>query len=300
MTGAYGLGVDNVYEFQVVTADGQLRVANEVASPDLFWALRGGCGSTFGVVVQATIKAFPSPQFTVAKFSINGTTDDAVLAPAAELHAQFPGLTERGVQGYYRILNRQLLGIFHTVGSKATQEYASETWAPILDKFKSMPDLSSGVVTYEMFENYAKFYDATFEGTSLYEYRRRRRRQSSLSKERYLLVDGPTAPESHGKVSGNGRLLNKDALTAPGLAVALKAAMPDDPSGMIRGALVGGVGLFDATQEATSIHPSWRDAYVAVWSDEEDVDMLANLAPGMGAYINEVSRQTSRKAYVED
>jgi FAD/FMN-containing dehydrogenase len=49
MTSAYGLGSDNVLEFQVVTADGQLKIANSVANPDLFWALRGGCGGTFGI-----------------------------------------------------------------------------------------------------------------------------------------------------------------------------------------------------------------------------------------------------------
>jgi hypothetical protein len=40
MTSAYGLGSDNILEFQVVTADGQLKIANSVANPDLYWALR--------------------------------------------------------------------------------------------------------------------------------------------------------------------------------------------------------------------------------------------------------------------
>jgi hypothetical protein len=32
----------------------QLRIANAVSEPDLFWALRGGGAGTFGIVVQAT------------------------------------------------------------------------------------------------------------------------------------------------------------------------------------------------------------------------------------------------------
>jgi FAD/FMN-containing dehydrogenase len=40
----YGLGVDQVVEYKVITADGVLRVANEVANSDLFWSLRGGGG----------------------------------------------------------------------------------------------------------------------------------------------------------------------------------------------------------------------------------------------------------------
>lgn len=52
----YGLGADNVLEFKVVTADGNLVVANEVVNQDLFWALRGGGPGAWGVVVEATVK----------------------------------------------------------------------------------------------------------------------------------------------------------------------------------------------------------------------------------------------------
>jgi FAD/FMN-containing dehydrogenase len=56
MSKDYGLGVDNVQEYKIVTADGELRIANEKSNPDLFWALRGGGGGTWGVVVEATFK----------------------------------------------------------------------------------------------------------------------------------------------------------------------------------------------------------------------------------------------------
>lgn len=56
LTHQYGLGADNALEFKVVTAAGNLVVANAVVNQDLYWALRGGGGSTFGVVVEATFK----------------------------------------------------------------------------------------------------------------------------------------------------------------------------------------------------------------------------------------------------
>lgn len=54
-----GLGVDNVVEFEVVAADGTLRTASACSEPDLFWALRGGGGGNWGVVVSQTSRVHP-------------------------------------------------------------------------------------------------------------------------------------------------------------------------------------------------------------------------------------------------
>ncbi|KAK8024915.1 hypothetical protein PG990_002738 [Apiospora arundinis] len=55
----YGLGADRVVEFQIVTPDGVSRTASACENPDLFWALRGGGGGTFGVVLSATHRVEP-------------------------------------------------------------------------------------------------------------------------------------------------------------------------------------------------------------------------------------------------
>ncbi|KAJ7304827.1 FAD-binding domain-containing protein [Mycena albidolilacea] len=54
LTPSFGLGVDRVLEIKIVTPDGQLRTANACQNADLFWALRGGGGGTFGVVIEST------------------------------------------------------------------------------------------------------------------------------------------------------------------------------------------------------------------------------------------------------
>ncbi len=54
----YGMSVDSVNWFQVVTPDGQLVRASARENADLFWALRGGGGS-FGIVTAMEIKLYP-------------------------------------------------------------------------------------------------------------------------------------------------------------------------------------------------------------------------------------------------
>ena len=55
----YGLGVDRLVQIKVVTPDGQFRTVNECQDSDLFWALRGGGGSAFGVVTELTMRVEP-------------------------------------------------------------------------------------------------------------------------------------------------------------------------------------------------------------------------------------------------
>ncbi|KAF8660909.1 hypothetical protein AX16_001537 [Volvariella volvacea WC 439] len=59
LSNTMGLGVDRVLQYKVVTPDGTLRIANSCQNQDLFFALRGGGGGTFGVVLEATVLASP-------------------------------------------------------------------------------------------------------------------------------------------------------------------------------------------------------------------------------------------------
>ncbi len=54
----YGLSLDNLRSVDIVTADGQLRVASATENPDLFWAVRGA-GPNFGVVTSFEFDLHP-------------------------------------------------------------------------------------------------------------------------------------------------------------------------------------------------------------------------------------------------
>lgn len=49
---AWGLASDNVLAVQVVTADGNVRMADASEHADLYWACRGGGGGNFGIVTR--------------------------------------------------------------------------------------------------------------------------------------------------------------------------------------------------------------------------------------------------------
>ena len=55
----FGIHSDCVLEFTLMLADGRLVVANPDQNSDLFWAVRGGTGGNFGVLISIKYKIFP-------------------------------------------------------------------------------------------------------------------------------------------------------------------------------------------------------------------------------------------------
>jgi len=57
----FGTAAASLLEAEIVTADGQVRIANACTNPDLFWGLKGGGGGSLGVITRLTLKTHDLP-----------------------------------------------------------------------------------------------------------------------------------------------------------------------------------------------------------------------------------------------
>jgi len=79
-----GMSVYNILEVEIVTADGQIRIASETVNPDMFWAVRGGGPGLFGVVTRFRLKCHPKPPAMRSHTLIFPFTRTAEAAKAME------------------------------------------------------------------------------------------------------------------------------------------------------------------------------------------------------------------------
>ncbi|HEX3349923.1 MAG TPA: FAD-binding oxidoreductase [Acetobacteraceae bacterium] len=136
----FGIAGASLLEAEIVTADGAVRIANDCTEPDLFWALKGGGGGTFGVVTRLTLRTHALPDTLGGAFGV-------VAAPSDDA---FRRLLERFVGFYADALFNPSWGETVAVGSGnrlgvsmvfqgMDQAAAERVWAPFLDWVHAAP-----------------------------------------------------------------------------------------------------------------------------------------------------------------
>ncbi len=59
----FGTAAAGLLEAEIVTADGRVRTVNACNDPELFWAIKGGGGGSWGVVTKLTLRTHDLPEF---------------------------------------------------------------------------------------------------------------------------------------------------------------------------------------------------------------------------------------------
>ncbi|KAJ6598362.1 FAD-binding domain-containing protein [Mycena vulgaris] len=141
----FGLAADNVLEFHIVVASGELLQVNSISNPDLFYALRGGGAGSWGVIISATFRTFPT--FDVAYSLIElAASSNAAMGTLAALHAQhiFDFDAVRGSQYYYltKTSNTTSVLALSTFMANTTTEQSTALLAPFLSAALALPGIS--------------------------------------------------------------------------------------------------------------------------------------------------------------
>jgi len=155
-------GVDNVLEVKIVTADGNHIIANAYCNKDLFWAIRGGGGGTWGVVTSVTYKTHPSTIFSAAFIAVNSTNANSTHKLFTEIIRLTPSLVEQGYGGYASGVSVQGFQ-FYVLSPNVTAEQTNATFFPLFEFAHSLPGLSiqnSTAVFQDWFQFFAPQYAA--------------------------------------------------------------------------------------------------------------------------------------------
>lgn len=154
----------------MVTPDGRFVTASDEQNTDLFWALRGGGGGTFGVVTSVTLKTHPKIPVTIMTFTLlsSSTTTEAFWGAMKAYWDSFVTFNDAGCYSYFFIMP-------NLVAEGVTMFEMTPFWAPnmteaqlqalVAPMFAQFTALGVNVTpTYREFDN---FYDAWSAGFPL-------------------------------------------------------------------------------------------------------------------------------------
>ena len=136
----FGMAAASLLEAEIVTADGKVRVVNHAQEPDLYWALKGGGGGTFGVVARLTLATHELPEyFGAIRLTIHAKSAEAyrrLLARFVDFYATSLFNPHWGEQVTARPDNKLEVSM---VFQGLTQAEARAAWAPFLDYANANP-----------------------------------------------------------------------------------------------------------------------------------------------------------------
>ncbi|CAE6387203.1 unnamed protein product, partial [Rhizoctonia solani] len=160
-----GLGLNNMVELELVTADGQLRRINECSNPDLFWAVRGGGGGTWGATTRVTYRTHPKTELYAVSFNaLNANMSDSVVRETVLRWVKLaPTLGDLGVGGATFLSDKSLSILALVQSSFVTLPELKESLKPftswMAEQGVLLTDLESTVDGDSIYTSHAGWYD---------------------------------------------------------------------------------------------------------------------------------------------
>ncbi|KAK3176612.1 hypothetical protein OEA41_007935 [Lepraria neglecta] len=135
----YGLAADQTLEWEVVTGTGDFITASPTKNSDLYWALSGGGGGTYGVVYSLTSKAHTDIPVSGANltFYSEGVSMDTFYAAISAWHASLPKIVDAGAMTVYYISSTEFQ-LTPFTGPGISVSYAKELLQPFLDSLNDL------------------------------------------------------------------------------------------------------------------------------------------------------------------
>lgn len=147
-----------------MTSSGSHLTANAYSHPDLFWALRGGGGGTYGVITSVTYKTHPpTPVIAITLIAQNLDIPATTQSLVSEFLRFQPTIADLGWGGYAFLLP----GTFFFIGVAPNTNWAdaNATLAPLFDFFTNAT--SGGAVGSTMpFDSFYTLYEQVIAQSS--------------------------------------------------------------------------------------------------------------------------------------
>jgi hypothetical protein len=274
------MGSDSVLQYTLVTAAGEYITADSKQNTDLYWALRGGGGAAFGVVISVTVKTYPSPKTSAMTLTLSASQvggADKFWSAVGAFHSASPAWVEAGFFGYYE-LSAQQFTLQPLLAPNKTQAEITTLTQPFLNALRGL-----GInVTPRYYEhpNFLASYNALFAGEG-----------------------------AGGTMLTSSRLILKSHVRNNNAAVTNAFRNVVEKGGrFIVGHMVGPPPYADS-----SVNPAWREgvllplynAFVAAGATDQEKQRVIketnevydkafkDATPGGGGYVNEVSPPAS-------